>query len=146
MSEKVPSQVGSQVIMHATQTTLEMENNDGNVRFTHINSAHSSASDDVALLAHIFRIHMQFFTDTFMSSESWAAALYAAGSVIEAVDLVMGKSHRNAVCAVRPPGSSPLTPLSHGASIPPPTGLTLTRSFVSQYRAPLRPKWTHWRR
>ena len=50
------------------------------------------------------RTHAQFYTDTFMSHESWAAALYAAGSVIEAVDLVMSQTHRNAVCAVRPPG------------------------------------------
>ena len=32
MSEKVPTQGGSQVTVHATLSTLEMENSDANVR------------------------------------------------------------------------------------------------------------------
>lgn len=39
-----------------------------------------------------------------MSNGSWNAALYAAGAVMKAVDLVMQGSHQNAICAVRPPG------------------------------------------
>jgi acetoin utilization deacetylase AcuC-like enzyme len=42
--------------------------------------------------------------DTPMSPGSFAAALYAAGAVIRAVDMVMQGTVRNAFCAVRPPG------------------------------------------
>ena len=42
--------------------------------------------------------------DTFLSSESMAAARRAAGAVCEAVDVVASGSWRNAFCAVRPPG------------------------------------------
>ena len=42
--------------------------------------------------------------DTEISSGSFAAALAAAGTVVSAVDAVMGGRARNAFCAVRPPG------------------------------------------
>ncbi len=42
--------------------------------------------------------------DTYMSSGSSQAALRAAGSLCQAVDLVMAGSHKNVFCAVRPPG------------------------------------------
>jgi len=42
--------------------------------------------------------------DTSMNSESWEAALHAAGAVVEATDLVMRGELNNAFCAVRPPG------------------------------------------
>jgi len=42
--------------------------------------------------------------DTPMSPGSGAAALYAAGAVVRAVDMVMQGMVRNAFCAVRPPG------------------------------------------
>ena len=42
--------------------------------------------------------------DTGISSESYLAALYAAGGVMAAIDGVMVKRIRNAFCAVRPPG------------------------------------------
>lgn len=42
--------------------------------------------------------------DTPMSPGSGAAALYAAGAVVRAVDMVMQGTVRNAFCAVRPPG------------------------------------------
>jgi acetoin utilization deacetylase AcuC-like enzyme len=42
--------------------------------------------------------------DTVMSQGSAEAALRAAGAVIDAVDLVMAGTVRNAFCAVRPPG------------------------------------------
>lgn len=42
--------------------------------------------------------------DTVMSRDSLAAARYAAGAVVKAVDMVMGGEAFNAFCAVRPPG------------------------------------------
>lgn len=42
--------------------------------------------------------------DTYAVKESWDAALAAAGSLINAVDLVMNKNYKNAFCLVRPPG------------------------------------------
>jgi len=42
--------------------------------------------------------------DTYAVKESWNAALSAAGSLIDAVDLVMNKKFRNVFCAIRPPG------------------------------------------
>ncbi|KAL7552660.1 hypothetical protein ACHAWF_016319 [Thalassiosira exigua] len=42
--------------------------------------------------------------DTTVSRWSFEAALRAAGSVCEAVDKVMAGDHRNAFCAIRPPG------------------------------------------
>ncbi|KAL7436727.1 hypothetical protein ACHAXM_008680 [Skeletonema potamos] len=42
--------------------------------------------------------------DTTVSHWSFEAALRAAGSVCEAVDKVMAGDHRNAFCAIRPPG------------------------------------------
>lgn len=42
--------------------------------------------------------------DTAVSRWSFEAAMRAAGSVCEAVDKVMAGDHRNAFCAVRPPG------------------------------------------
>lgn len=42
--------------------------------------------------------------DTVMSHESLTAARYAAGAVVNAVDMVMNKRAYHAFCAVRPPG------------------------------------------
>lgn len=42
--------------------------------------------------------------DTFMMSHTLEAALYAAGSVVQAVDLVMKGEMDNVFCGVRPPG------------------------------------------
>ena len=42
--------------------------------------------------------------DTNVSSESWSAALKAAGGVIQAMDLVCSETCKNAFVAVRPPG------------------------------------------
>jgi acetoin utilization deacetylase AcuC-like enzyme len=42
--------------------------------------------------------------DTEISSGSLAAALAAAGTVVSAIDAVIGSRTRNAFCAVRPPG------------------------------------------
>lgn len=43
-------------------------------------------------------------SDTFMNAHTLSAALHAAGSVVQAVDLVMAKKHSAAFCLVRPPG------------------------------------------
>ena len=42
--------------------------------------------------------------DTYVSSGSWEAALYAAGGLMNAVDSVMTKKHSSAFALVRPPG------------------------------------------
>lgn len=42
--------------------------------------------------------------DTYVVKESWHASLTAAGSLVDAVDLVMNKKYQNAFCLVRPPG------------------------------------------
>ena len=42
--------------------------------------------------------------DTAISKNSFKAAMHAAGSVIQAVDLVVKGEYRNAFCPVRPPG------------------------------------------
>jgi acetoin utilization deacetylase AcuC-like enzyme len=42
--------------------------------------------------------------DTALSRESFRAAMHAAGSLCQGVDMVMKKEVRNAFCAVRPPG------------------------------------------
>lgn len=42
--------------------------------------------------------------DTALNAHSVTAALHAAGAVVHAIDLVFAGEHRNAFCAVRPPG------------------------------------------
>ncbi len=42
--------------------------------------------------------------DTYVSPYSYAAALYAAGAALAAIDLIMDKKADNAFCLVRPPG------------------------------------------
>ena len=42
--------------------------------------------------------------DTHVSQDSYDAALFAAGALLTAVDLVIGKQADNAFCLVRPPG------------------------------------------
>lgn len=42
--------------------------------------------------------------DTYVSSNSYNAALYAAGALLTAVDLIMNKQSNNAFCLLRPPG------------------------------------------
>lgn len=42
--------------------------------------------------------------DTYVSSNSYDAATYAAGALLSAIDVVMNKESDNAFCLVRPPG------------------------------------------
>lgn len=57
----------------------------------------ASIPDHPSAIAHLD-------ADTAVSRWSYEAALRAAGSVCEAVDKVVNGDHRNAFCAVRPPG------------------------------------------
>ena len=57
----------------------------------------NSIQDHPSAVAHLD-------ADTAVSRWSFEAAMHAAGSVCEAVDKVMAGEHRNAFCAVRPPG------------------------------------------
>jgi acetoin utilization deacetylase AcuC-like enzyme len=73
------------------------------------------ASENEILLAHT-KNHLDFVQssinenrlmldeDTYVVKESWNAALSAAGSLIDAVDLVMNKKFGNVFCLSRPPG------------------------------------------
>jgi len=73
------------------------------------------ASENEILLAHT-KNHLEFVQssinenrlmldeDTYVVKESWNAALSAAGSLIDAVDLVMNKKFGNVFCLSRPPG------------------------------------------
>lgn len=42
--------------------------------------------------------------DTWLTKQSFQAALHASGAVLAAVDEVLSGSHRNAFCCIRPPG------------------------------------------
>ena len=56
------------------------------------------------LLTHACEPCQQADLDTFLSSDSMAAARHAAGAVCEAIDHVMRGTCRNAFVAARPPG------------------------------------------
>jgi acetoin utilization deacetylase AcuC-like enzyme len=67
------------------------------------------ATHDAAYVDSIFeksplQDHVELDSDTFMMPHTLDAALHAAGSVIQAVDLVVNGNVNNAFCAVRPPG------------------------------------------
>jgi acetoin utilization deacetylase AcuC-like enzyme len=61
----------------------------------HIETVHGAAPDDD---------YAYLDPDTSMNRKSLSASLRAAGSVVRAVDLVVGGSAPRAFCAVRPPG------------------------------------------
>ena len=50
------------------------------------------------------RLPFKYDRDTWVSKQSFSAALHAAGAVIAAVDEVVNGSYRNAFCCIRPPG------------------------------------------
>jgi acetoin utilization deacetylase AcuC-like enzyme/ankyrin repeat protein len=62
-----------------------------------ISQMSSSIPDHASAIAHVD-------PDTTVSRWSFEAAMRAAGSICEAVDLVVHGEHRNSFCAVRPPG------------------------------------------
>jgi acetoin utilization deacetylase AcuC-like enzyme len=55
-------------------------------------------------LSNLQGLHELSTGDTLTSPDSFEAAHYAAGGVLNAVDAVMANQVRNAFCAVRPPG------------------------------------------
>jgi acetoin utilization deacetylase AcuC-like enzyme len=55
-------------------------------------------------LSHLQGFHELSTGDTLTSPDSFEAAHYAAGGVLNAVDAVMANQVKNAFCAVRPPG------------------------------------------
>ncbi|NWF89507.1 MAG: histone deacetylase [Ignavibacteriaceae bacterium] len=63
------------------------------------------AANHLELIRTSIRDHkLMLDEDTYVTKESWIAALTAAGSLISAVDLVIEKKYRNVFCLVRPPG------------------------------------------
>ncbi len=67
------------------------------------------ATHDKAYVDSIFersplQDHVELDSDTFMMPHTLDAALCAAGSVVQAVDMVFDGEVNNAFCAVRPPG------------------------------------------
>jgi acetoin utilization deacetylase AcuC-like enzyme len=73
------------------------------------------ATEDEILLAHtkahliivrssIKENRLMLDEDTYVVKESWQTTLTAAGSLIDAVDLVVDKKYRNVFCLARPPG------------------------------------------
>jgi len=50
------------------------------------------------------QLPFKYDKDTWVSKESYTAALHAAGAVLAAVDEVVSGSYRNAFCCIRPPG------------------------------------------
>ncbi len=85
--------------------------------FDHLHHANAQAAEWSQLLlghseAYVDLIHkkapdtgrIELDPDTAMNQHTLAASLYAAGSAVQAVDLVMNKTVDNAFCLVRPPG------------------------------------------
>jgi acetoin utilization deacetylase AcuC-like enzyme len=74
-----------------------------------------AAEEDEILLAHT-KNHLEYIRssinenrlmldeDTYVVKESWNSALTAAGSLTNAIDLIIDKKYRNAFCLIRPPG------------------------------------------
>ncbi len=58
--------------------------------------------EEVAEIAEAGGGHLD--PDTYVSPDSYDAALYASGALLTAIDLVMDKKTDNAFCLVRPPG------------------------------------------
>ena len=55
-------------------------------------------------IAETAGLAMALDSDTYTSPETWEVAKLAAGAVVDAVERVMGGSHRRAFALVRPPG------------------------------------------
>src|SRR6266851_6748215 len=64
-----------------------------------------AAAEEVALEEQHSGRHTRFFaTDTYVSAQSYAAAIKAAGAPLTAIDAIMNDQIDNAYCLVRPPG------------------------------------------
>ena len=69
-----------------------------------IERAHDAQYVDDLIAAVPQQGYAELDPDTVMNPHTWAAALRAAGAVVQATDQVMRQHWRNAFCAVRPPG------------------------------------------
>ena len=68
-----------------------------------ISTVHTiSQIEEVAKIAETGGGHLD--PDTYVSPDSYEAAIYASGALLTAIDLVMDKKADNAFCLVRPPG------------------------------------------
>ncbi len=67
-------------------------------------AAHEHAYVDSIFARAPAQDHIELDPDTLMMPHTLEAALLAAGSVVQAVDLVMSGQVKNAFCSVRPPG------------------------------------------
>src|SRR4051794_11994027 len=64
-----------------------------------------AAAEEVALEEQYSGHRTRFFaTDTYVSAQSYAAAIKAAGAPLTAIDAIMNGQIDNAYCLVRPPG------------------------------------------
>jgi len=69
-----------------------------------LKAVHDSAYVDSIFAKAPEQGHIEIEADTLLMPHSLAAAVHAAGAVVQAVDLVMSGKMDNAFCAVRPPG------------------------------------------
>ena len=70
---------------------------------TEVSAIHSTSQ--IEQVAEIARSGGEYLDpDTYVSSDSYEAALNAAGAPLTAIDLIMDKKADNAFCLVRPPG------------------------------------------
>ena len=70
---------------------------------TEVSAIHSTSQ--IEQVAEIARSGGEYLDpDTYVSSDSYEAALNAAGALLTAIDLIMDKKADNAFCLVRPPG------------------------------------------
>ncbi|ADZ92789.1 histone deacetylase family protein [Marinomonas mediterranea] len=74
------------------------------VELEHLYDTHSRNYVDHIISSAPLEGMIELDAETVMTPHSLNAALYAAGAVVQAVDLVMDKKVENAFCAVRPPG------------------------------------------
>ncbi|STZ75467.1 histone deacetylase family protein [Bergeriella denitrificans] len=90
----------SEDIWRHLQTAEAEEISDARLALVHRRSYLSFLESNQPAPGKIYRID----DDTVMSHDSLKAARFAAGAVVQAVDMVMKKKAWHAFCAVRPPG------------------------------------------
>jgi len=96
----------SQRLVHILET---LRNSDIWDKLIHIKPRRASEEDIVAVHSKSYFDRIRNFTgyfdpDTYISNDSFEAAMHAAGAVIEAVDRCRKGELERAFCAVRPPG------------------------------------------
>ena len=96
----IEHELKQQGIFKHLQTAEAEEISDGRLALVHTRNYLQYLENQTPQPEKIRRID----DDTVMCSDSLAAARFAAGAVVQAVDMVMQKKAWNAFCAVRPPG------------------------------------------